>query len=66
MRVRESTWAAQVPWSGIQGKPEAFDRPLGVLLIQDIEGLETLLNSLQTTIQQQQQQINNLQSQLNE
>ena len=45
MRVRESQWAAQVPWSGIQGLPPFLDGPEGSITISDVEGLSEALAS---------------------
>lgn len=43
MRVRESNWAAQVPWSGIQNKPAFADGPSGNITIPDVAGLTAAL-----------------------
>lgn len=45
MRVREANWAAQVPWDGIQGKPEFLDGPDGDITISDVRGLTEALAS---------------------
>ncbi len=44
MRVREATWAAQVPWSGVQDRPASLDDPNGIP-ISAVDGLQQALDS---------------------
>lgn len=43
MNVREARWAALVPWTGVQGKPDFLEGPDGNIQISDVNGLTKAL-----------------------